>query len=149
MLRKPSYFSQLFLILFFGFNSGYCFECRIKEQKHQDCSNPSLPALLKFPPQCSKPNCIDIPSRIGQNYWKFGIFLLQDSTGDIIGAIENECHKNAEMINLKILQKWVSGAGLPVAWDTLVQVLYDTGLNALANEIKYHYNMPNVCMYDA
>ena len=50
-------------------------------------------------------------------------------------TIEYECQKNAEMINFKILKKWVNGVGLPINWDVLIQVLHDIELHQLANEI--------------
>ena len=133
------YLAQLFFIFLFGFSSGNHCNCEeYEQQKH--CGKPSLklPALLKFPPQCSRPNCIDILSRIGQQYWKFGTLLLLDNTGSVVEAIEHECQENTEKINFKILQRWINGAGLPVTWDNLVQVLHDIGLNVLANEI-YEY----------
>ena len=106
---------------------------------HQHCTNvdkPTLPLLLKFPPLCSKYDCISIPARIGQKYWYFGILLLQDNTGNIVEALEHENQKNADMINLKICKKWINGIGLPVNWDVLIQVLHDIELHQLANEVE-------------
>ena len=45
------------------------------------------------------------------NYLKFGIFLLQDSSGATVTALEDEHQNNAEWINLAILQKWYEGKG--------------------------------------
>ena len=120
---------------------GYC-------GSHQYCTNvaidkPTLPLLLKFPPSCSKSNCISIPARIGQKYWHFGILLLQDNTGNVVETLEHECQKNAEMINLKICKKWINGIGLPVSWDTLIQILHDIELHQLANEVH------DIVYYDA
>ena len=105
--------------------------------EHQYLGKPTLPVLLimKFPPSCLKSDCINIPLRIGQKYWHFGILLLQDNTGNMVETIEYECQKNAEMINLKILKKWINGTGLPVTWDVLIQVLHDIELHQLASEI--------------
>ena len=103
--------------------------------EHQYLGKPALPVLLKFPPSCPKSDCVSIPLRIGQKYWHFGILLLQDNTGNIVESIEYESQKNAEMINLKILKKWVNGTGLPVTWDVLIQILQDIELHELASEI--------------
>ena len=105
---------------------------------------PTLLKLLKFPSNCSSPHCINIASRIGKDYWKFGLFLLDDDDGHIVDAITyNYHHDGIEMMTLKIVQKWIEGAGRkPVTWSTLVQVLYDIQLNQLAGEIL-KYTQPN------
>eukprot|EP00731_Ephydatia_muelleri_P034073 Em0046g16a len=67
---------------------------------------------------------VNIIEQIGINYLHFGIFLLEDSNGAIVEALENEHLKNAERINLAILRKWLDGKGVkPVTWSTLVTVL--------------------------
>ena len=67
---------------------------------------------------------VNIIEQIGINYLHFGIFLLEDSNGAIVEALENEHLKNAERINLAILRKWLDGKGeKPVTWSTLVTVL--------------------------
>ena len=71
--------------------------------------------------------------------------MLEDEDGHIVDAITyNYCHDGIEMMTLKIVQKWLEGAGRqPVSWNTLVQVLYDVQLNELASEIlnNTHINM--------
>ena len=80
---------------------------------------PTLPKLLSF-----SDRRVNIAEQIGVNYLKFGIFLLQDSNGAITAALENEHLKNAERINVAILQKWLEGKGVkPVTWSTLATVL--------------------------
>ena len=67
---------------------------------------------------------MNIAEQIGANYLKFGIFLLEDSNGAIVTALENEHLKNAERINVTILQRWLNGKGVkPVTWPSLVTVL--------------------------
>ena len=101
---------------------------------------PTLPKLLKFPPKCSSPQCINIVSRIGNRYFVLGILLLEDDTGSVVDAIVNE-HQDTERITLKIFQLWIKGAGQqPVSWATLVQVLHDVQLNELAKEINKFYD---------
>ena len=128
MKNPANWLSLLFLILSVG-----CIEDLYG--KHQYLGKPTLPVLLKFPPSCPKSDCVSIPLRIGQKYWHFGILLLQDNTGNIVESIEYESQKNAEMINLKILKKWVNGTGLPVTWDILIRILQDIELHELASEI--------------
>ena len=83
---------------------------------------------------------MNIPSRIGQKYWQFGILLLEDDTGQVVDAIVHEYQRDVEMIILKISQKWINGAGQqPVTWGTLIQVLHDIQLNELAREINKYY----------
>ncbi|KAL5500154.1 hypothetical protein EMCRGX_G011659 [Ephydatia muelleri] len=65
---------------------------------------PTLPELLFF-----SERRVNIAEQIGANYFKFGIFLLEDSNGAIVTALENEHLKNAERINVAILQKWLEG----------------------------------------
>ena len=101
---------------------------------------PTLPTLLKFPPNCSSAHCINIASRIGKEYWKFGILLLEDDNGHIVDAITSDHRQESiEMIVLKILQKWLNGVGQkPANWDTLAKVLKDIQLYELAREIHHH-----------
>ena len=88
---------------------------------------PSLPKLLEF----------DIPERVGAGYRKLGTFLLNDETGSLVDAIENDCLGKSQRITLKILQDWLQGKGgeLPT-WQTLVQTLRRCKLTDLADQIQ-------------
>ena len=46
-------------------------------------------------------------------------------------------HKeDVEQINVDIFEQWIAGRGKqPVTWTTLVEVLYDVELTALASDI--------------
>ena len=80
---------------------------------------PTLPELL-----CFSDRRVNIAEQIGVNYLEFGIFLLQDSNGAIVKALEKEHHWNAKQINLAIFQKWLEGKGVkPVTWSTLITAL--------------------------
>ena len=81
-----------------------------------------MPTLLKYPARCSsidpaaENHCgINIPASIGKKYWQFGILLLIDDTGQMVDSIVHEHQRDAELINLKILQKWINGVGQPVS----------------------------------
>ena len=66
-----------------------------------------------------------------------GIFLLEDDNEERTCAIEQEFSRNAERINRKIFQQWLSGAGRqPVSWATLIAVLHDMELHILADNIE-------------
>ena len=72
---------------------------------------------------------VNIAERIGVNYFNFGIFLLEDSDGVIVKALEKEHLKNAKEINMAILQRWLEGKGVkPVTWSTLVSALQNVGM---------------------
>ena len=74
---------------------------------------------------------------VGRAYSKMGVFLLEDETGDIVQALENEYTRNAENINMAIFREWLRGKGAqPVAWSTLIDVLRKIGLGTLADEIE-------------
>ena len=80
---------------------------------------------------------INIPQDIGLNYYYFGLYLLDDHNGTRVKNIEHKQNRDAERINTEILQEWVSGRGKkPVAWETLIEVLHDIELGALASEIE-------------
>ena len=94
---------------------------------------PNLLNLLTFP---SKKGNINIPKQISTKYLKFGIVLLNDETGAEVSTIISKHSDDAELINLEILKLWIQGKGKPLSWDTLIDVLKETGLVALACEIK-------------
>ena len=98
-----------------------------------------MPTLLKYPANCSNihpDHYINIPASIGQKCWQFGILLLIDDTGQMVDSIVHEHQRDTELINLKILQKWINGVGQPVSWATLIQVLKDIQLNELARRVE-------------
>ena len=84
---------------------------------------PALHLLLGF----------GIPETIGDDYYKFGYMLLQDGDGTKTDAIIDAAKGNP---CIKILQRWLQGAGRPVTWVTLIQVLRDLNLNTKAEELE-------------
>ena len=97
--------------------------------------------LLKFPGKHGK---IDIPAQIGEEYTKFGTFLLKDDYGTIVSGIERAKMQNATEINRTILREWINGKGEePFTWATLVKCLRDADLNRLADDIE------EVLIYDS
>ena len=66
----------------------------------------------------------------------FGTLLLEDSNGERIRAMERKHMRDAEQINMEVLQEWLGGRGKqPVTWDTLVNILHDTELTNLSIEV--------------
>ena len=60
------------------------------------------------------------------------MLLLEDS----VCNIANYCRDHPEKMNWDILEEWINSKGKqPMTWVTLVDILQDTGLTNLANEI--------------
>ena len=73
---------------------------------------------------CFSDKKLNLTEQVGVKYIEFGTFLLEDSKGVIVKALENECLRNAAKINYAILQRWLCGSGLkPVTWPSLITVL--------------------------
>ena len=74
---------------------------------------------------------------IGTEYVQFGIFLLDDLNGSRVKSMAHHHLNKAKQINTEILQEWLTGRGKkPVTWTTLVEILRDIELTALAGEIE-------------
>ena len=98
-------------------------------------AKPTLPELLKF--ACTNGRVINIPVEIATKWVQFGTYLLDDRTGFRVKIMARKHHYDAERINTEILQEWLTGRGKqPVTWATLVEVLRDIELSALATEIE-------------
>ena len=93
-----------------------------------------MPGLLAFPGKSGK---INIPERISTKYKTFGTLLLQDEFGEKVGAIAEEMKPDVTNINIIILERWLRGEGLkPCSWRKLVQILRESGLTTLANDVE-------------
>lgn len=78
-----------------------------------------------------------ISVEVGDKYREFGTFLLEDRDGAKVQAIQNRCHLDPLRINCEIMISWLQGEGRqPVTWATLIQVLRDIDMNALAEDIE-------------
>ena len=94
---------------------------------------PTLREFISFPMASGR---VNLAQKIGTAYETFGILLLGDDDGDRTDAIVRELHETAEDINKRIFRLWVKGEGLqPVSWASLIGVLQDMRLNALAEDI--------------
>ena len=90
------------------------------------CSKPDLPELLR----------LEIPEKVGADYQKFGILLLNDEVGDRVASIEANCFHNTEAIVRNILRQWLRSQPTPVTWKNLIDILTSCNLTTLAQDIK-------------
>ena len=94
-----------------------------------------MPLLLYFPG--GEDGSIRIPDRIGDNYYDFGIFLLDDKNGSKIKALRGMYQSNYNHIIRDIFTTWLEGSGTkPITWGTFIQVLKNVGLVPLAEEVE-------------
>ena len=69
-------------------------------------------------------------------YSDFGVLLLNDDDGSKVSAIEHKNMREAKPILIDIVKLWLQGEGRPVSWKTLVEVLEDSVLRRLAEDIQ-------------
>ena len=85
---------------------------------------------------------VNLLEKIGADYFKFGVFLLQDDYSSRTKAVEKEMRGNPSDINCEIIRLWLRGQGIqPVSWDTFTIVLQDIGLNDLAKVVQENSRM--------
>ena len=85
-----------------------------------------MPEMLRF----------KVPGLVGDVFFKFGVLLLNDTTGQKMTVIKQDCGDDYSHIVRMTLKKWIKGEGLPVKWKTLVKTLRDCDLISLAAEIE-------------
>ena len=73
---------------------------------------------------------------VGDNYRKFGVFLLKDGNAAVVKALAVKHNNDPERINEEILDRWVTGQGGELSWGYLVQVLNTIGLKGIAEEVE-------------
>ena len=95
-------------------------------------AKPTLPQLTHVHIQGREP--IKIMERIGGNYNKLGIMLLNDDDGS---KKEGIAASQPQHITENILSTWLQGGGKqPVTWDTFITTLKKVGLIELAKDIE-------------
>lgn len=98
-------------------------------------SRPALNEITSF--EVTPDKKIKILEQIGAKYREFGVLLLEDGNGAVVTYIAKQNHYNAVDVNNDILMRWLEDDGKkPVTWSTLISVLNDVGLKALAKTIK-------------
>ena len=92
-----------------------------------------MPELTAF--QC-RGQTINIAEQIGPNWELVGLALLQDRTGSIVSAIEEQHRGKVMKINIEILSRWVQGQGIAdLTWRGLLGVL-KLHCKALAESVR-------------
>ena len=95
---------------------------------------PTLPLLQTFPKRSG--GVINIIEEVTGKYHDLSIRLLNDRNGTITRNIESQYSPNQTRITKAIFEKWLQGTeGSPRSWATLVTVLKEIKLTALAEEI--------------
>ena len=101
-------------------------------------SKPTIPLLKRLHTQSG--GIIPIIERIGVRSRDLGICLLKDDTGAITDTIEALHRPDQNRVTEAVLQRWLQGTGrTPQSWATLITVLREIGLNALAQEIEHNH----------
>ena len=79
---------------------------------------------------------LSIIRRIADNYYIFGMNLLQDNNGEKVDVIERDC-KGAETITREILKKWLRDGGPTCTYPHLMECLRESELGGLADNIAH------------
>ena len=96
--------------------------------------SPTLPLLQTFPKRSG--GVINIIEEVSEKYHDLSIRLLKDRNGTITRNIESQYSPNQTRISKAIFEKWLQGTeGSSRSWATLVTVLKEIKLTALAEEI--------------
>ena len=100
-------------------------------------NKPTMPLLRNL--RLNSGRTLDLVSEIGTSSRKFGHLLLENSNE--VNIIEMTCqHFGPKCVVDHELSDWMNGKGrLPVTWETLIQVIHDTGLKALASDLRGQY----------
>jgi len=112
----------------------YCFTLVLLATGSVQVDQPTLIECVRFR---GRERRINIGQEIGTKYLTFGTLLLEERTGERVGAIAQKHMYNSEQASLEFLQEWIAGKGKhPVTWNTLIEVLRDIELSTLALEIE-------------
>ena len=65
---------------------------------------PSMPEILRF----------KVPKLVGDDFFKFGVLLLDDKMGQKMAVIKQDCGDDYSHVGRMTLKKWIKGEGLPV-----------------------------------
>ncbi len=90
---------------------------------------------MAFPVEGGGEN-IDFTVDIGNSYKKFGVFILNDSKGTVMTALESQHSKNSEDILNDVFTKWLEGKGIDCTWENLLECLRKCRCNTLANKLE-------------
>ena len=106
--------------------------------KHVHTGMPTIKLLTSLPSLVGgvRKN-LNIIQRTSTSYAKLGMYLLDDDNCDIVYALREKYHHDPVEIVTAVYKKWISFTGRqPATWQTLVGVLRDIEVNALADDIE-------------
>ena len=79
---------------------------------------------------------MDFPSRVGPKINDFGTFLLQDTLGNKMAVISENCRGRPEEMAREVLREWLAGKGVEVSWDSLIATLKKSKDSFMAEQIQ-------------
>ena len=81
---------------------------------------------------------ISIINKVAPCWSQFAAQLDFDREGSCIQTIEKKCHWDPVACCEEMMKLWLKGKGSrqPVTWKLVVEILRDTDLNVLANQIE-------------
>ena len=128
--------------------SGACVEAANQKQLLWNVTSQATPSGLVALTVKARPNLPDllrlnIPLRVGVHFRRFGILLLNDTTGSRVGNIKRACLGEPEDIITNILEAWLAGKGSSVTWSSLITTLRECDLHTLADQIHVAKTNPS------
>ena len=122
----------------FARDSGYSLNSPVSDCIYYDilstAGEVTLRNIVCF--RCRDGRRINILKQVGENYYNFGVFLLNDDNGNEVDIIKENNKGDIVSIVREIVKKWLAGTGMPVSWKTLISVFEDIELKDLADKIK-------------
>ena len=79
---------------------------------------------------------MELPSRVAPKINIFGSFLLQDTLGNNMAIISQNCRGRPKDMAMEVLREWLAGKGVEVSWDSLIATLRDGELPLMAEQIQ-------------
>ena len=98
---------------------------------------PTLPILTAFPTRDG--GFIDVAQRIGANYRRFGIQLINDTDGSVMSKLEKKHPSDSDEILDVIFSEWIQGKGSACTWGRLLECLRRCRCHALADELEKNF----------
>ena len=79
---------------------------------------------------------MDFPSRVGPKINDLGTFLLQDTLGNKMAVISENCWRRPGEMAREVLREWLAGKGVEVSWDSLIATLKKSKNSFMAEQIQ-------------
>ena len=98
---------------------------------------PTLPILTAFPTRDG--DFIDVAQRIGTNWRKFGIQLMDDTDGSVMSKLDKKHHSDSDEILEEMFSEWIQGKGSACTWSRLLECLRRCKCHALTDELEKNF----------